>query len=280
LAPVGGRVRVGRTVEAGLYEQQAGAGLDPEQNVLDSVVAIAPHVPLATGETLPAHRLAERFGFDADLQRTPIGLLSGGERRRVALLHLLVAAPNVLLLDEPTNDLDLDTLATLEDYLDGFTGTLLVASHDRYVLDRLTDRTLEVADGRIVPHLDVDAYRTAVQARRRTAMTRTPVATLGARAGATTRPGAGGSRPPTEEPATRARVNQRRLAARRTARSLERRVERLTDRRDALHDAMTAAATDPDRLVALQAELIELDAELAAVEDAWLEAAMDADATE
>jgi ABC transport system ATP-binding/permease protein len=92
--------------------------------VLDSVLDIATHVPLANGETLPAHRLAERFGFDGQLQRTPVPLLSGGERRRVALLHLLVAAPNVLLLDEPTNDLDLDTLTVLEDHLDGFTGTL------------------------------------------------------------------------------------------------------------------------------------------------------------
>src|SRR5204862_254422 len=80
--------------------------------------------------------LAGRFGFDARLQSASVPLLSGGERRRLELLRALMAAPNVLVLDEPTNDLDLDTLAALEDHLDGFTGTLLVASHDRYVLDR------------------------------------------------------------------------------------------------------------------------------------------------
>jgi ABC transport system ATP-binding/permease protein len=254
LAPTSGTVRVGRTVEVGLYEQAAGAGLDPDQTVLDSVVAVAPHVPLATGETLPAHRLAERFGFDGTVQRTPIGLLSGGERRRVALLHLLVAAPNVLLLDEPTNDLDLDTLATLEDHLDGFAGTLVVASHDRYVLDRLTDRTLEVDGGRVVDHLDVDAYRGAVHARRAAAAAR----------------GTGGE-------AVSARDNRSRQEARRQVRSLEQRLDRLTSRREELHRDMAAAATDPDRLLALQTELGGVEGAIGEAEEAWLAVALAAD---
>jgi ABC transport system ATP-binding/permease protein len=220
--------------------------------VLESVLAVAPHVPLATGETLPAHRLAERFGFDGQLQRTPIGLLSGGERRRVALLHLLVAAPNVLLLDEPTNDLDLDTLTVLEDHLDGFTGTLIVASHDRYVLDRLTDRTIEVHDGRLSEHLDVAASRVARDQRRAADATAAAPA-----------------------PTDRAADNQARQAARRLARSLEQRLERLTRRRAELHAAMGAAATEPDRLVSLQAELADVEDEIAAVEDRWLEVAVE-----
>jgi ABC transport system ATP-binding/permease protein len=158
LAPDAGEVKVGRTVRLGLYEQEAGAPAT-DATVLDTVLEIAPHVPLADGQVLPAHRLAERFGFDGTLQRTPVALLSGGERRRVALLHLLVAAPNVVLLDEPTNDLDLDTLTVLEDHLDGFTGTLIVASHDRYVLDRLTDRTLAVEHGQVTQHLDWEHER-------------------------------------------------------------------------------------------------------------------------
>jgi ABC transport system ATP-binding/permease protein len=258
LTPTGGTVRVGRTVELGLYEQAAGAGMDPTQTVLDSIVAVAPHVPLASGQTLPAHRLAERFGFDGTVQRTPIGLLSGGERRRVALLHLLVAAPNVLLLDEPTNDLDLDTLAALEDHLDGFAGTLVVASHDRYVLDRLTDRTLEVDGGRIVEHLDVDAYRATVHAR--------PAG------GGDARGNAGGS-----SDGEAARDNRARQAARRQVRSLEQRLERLTAQRDELHAGMVAAATDPARLLTLQGELAAIERTIGEVEEAWLAAALAAD---
>jgi ABC transport system ATP-binding/permease protein len=266
LPPTSGSVRVGRTVELGLYEQAAGAGLDPAATVLDSVVAVAPHVPLANGETLPAHRLAERFGFDGTVQRTPIGLLSGGERRRVALLHLLVAAPNVLLLDEPTNDLDLDTLAALEDHLDGFAGTLVVASHDRYVLDRLTDRTLEVDAGRIVEHLDVDAYRATVHARR---------AATGSPGGAGSGTGRGGTAGSGDGEA--ARDNRSRQAARRQVRSLEQRLDRLTAQRDELHAEMVVAATDPARLLTLQTELATVEGTIGEVEEAWLAAALAAD---
>jgi ABC transport system ATP-binding/permease protein len=250
LTPDSGEVRRGSTVQLALYEQEAAATGD--DTVLDSVLAVAPHVPLANGETLPAHRLAERFGFDGQLQRTPIPLLSGGERRRVALLHLLIAAPNVLLLDEPTNDLDLDTLTVLEDHLDGFTGTLIVASHDRYVLDRLTDRTIAVERGRLTEHLDWERYREARQA-------------ASARASA-----------PSPATSTSASDNRARQAARKQARQLERRLDKLTGRRTELHDAMVVAATDAERLRELQAELRDVEDELAEVEDRWLELAVDA----
>jgi ABC transport system ATP-binding/permease protein len=245
-----GEVKVGSTVQLGLYEQSAGAGLDADRTVLDSVLDIATHVPLANGETLPAHRLAERFGFDGQLQRTPIGLLSGGERRRVALLHLLVAAPNVLLLDEPTNDLDLDTLAVLEDHLDGFGGTLVVASHDRFTLDRLTDRTLAVADGRVTEHLDWESHRRVAR----------PAAS----------PGPSNSTRP-------ARDNRERQAARKQVRQLETRVSTLTRRRDQLHAAMVDAATDPERLRTLQDQVSAVERELATAEEAWLELAVEID---
>ena len=251
-----GERTVGRTVELGVYEQQAGEGMDLKQSVLDSVLEIAPHIPLANGETLPAARLAERFGFDGALQRTPIGLLSGGERRRVALLHLLVAAPNVLLLDEPTNDLDLDTLAVLEDHLDGFKGTLVVASHDRYVLDRLTDRTIAVEHGRLTEHLDLDAYR-ATRSGEVTRMV-SPTAGQDAADGTQATPGS-------------AVDNQARQAARKQVRSLEKRVQQLDRRRRELHATMADAATEPDRLLALQAELQEVEEELSSTEDRWLE---------
>jgi ABC transport system ATP-binding/permease protein len=248
-----GEVKVGTTVQLGLYEQSAGAGLDGDRTVLDSVLDIATHVPLANGETLPAHRLAERFGFDGQLQRTPIGLLSGGERRRVALLHLLVAAPNVLLLDEPTNDLDLDTLAVLEDHLDGFGGTLVVASHDRFTLDRLTDRTLAIADGRLTEHLDWESHRRVTR----------PAASPGPSSSNTS------SRP--------ARDNRERQAARKQVRQLETRVSTLTRKREQLHAAMVGAATDPDRLRTLQDQVSAVERDLATAEEAWLELAVELD---
>jgi ABC transport system ATP-binding/permease protein len=249
LEPDTGEVRRGSTVQLGLYEQEAVATGD--ETVLDSVLAIAPHVPLANGETLPAHRLAERFGFDGQLQRTPISLLSGGERRRVALLHLLVAAPNVLLLDEPTNDLDLDTLTVLEDHLDGFTGTLIVASHDRYVLDRLTDRTVAVEHGRLTEHLDWERYREDRLAAQQ-------------------------QRPTTPTTSSSAAENKARQAARKQARQLEQQMDRLTRRRDELHGAMVEAATDAPRLRELQAELTAVDDAIADLEDRWLELTVDA----
>ncbi|HSK23304.1 MAG TPA: ABC-F family ATP-binding cassette domain-containing protein [Egicoccus sp.] len=258
LVPDAGEVRVGTTVEMALYEQDVRAGDAPGQadrTVLDTILDIATHVPLANGETLPAHRLAERFGFDGQLQRTPLSLLSGGERRRVALLHLLVAAPNVLVLDEPTNDLDLDTLTVLEDHLDGFTGTLIVASHDRYVLDRLTDRIVAVEDGRLSEHLDWEAYREAHLAGRRAAA---------ARVAATP-----------NVPTATAQDNKARQAARREARRLEQQVERLGGRRDRLHADMVEAARDVERLTALQSELRDVEAELADAEDRWLELTVD-----
>ena len=250
LAPDAGEVRVGETVVAGLYEQEASAS-PRDVTALDTVLEIAPHVPLADGRTLPAHRLAERFGFDARTQRTPVSLLSGGERRRLALLHLLVAAPNVLLLDEPTNDLDLDTLSVLEDHLDGFAGTLVVASHDRYLLDRLTDRVVSVENGRITEHLDWSSYRSWRQAH-------TP------------------GQAPGRSPATAsARDNRERQAARKRARSLERRIAELEARQRELHGEMATAAADPDRLQDLQRQADQVTDELTAAEDEWLQATVD-----
>jgi len=250
ITPGQGEAKLGRTVQLGLYEQEA--RVPPGQaTVLDTVLAIAAHVPLANGETLPAHRLAERFGFDSKLQRTPVGLLSGGERRRVALLHLLVAAPNVLLLDEPTNDLDLDTLAVLEDHLDGFTGTVVVASHDRYVLDRLTDRTIAVEHGELTEHLDWSSYREDRLRRRaqheRAARTRPSTVTASAK------------------------DNRQRQTERKRVRALEQRIARLDHRRERLHVEMASAADDVDRLRALQSELRDVQAEHASAEDTWLE---------
>ena len=114
--------------------------LNPEWRVLEAVEQVANRVELGNGKELTASQLCERLGFNKESQWTPVGDLSGGERRRLQLTRLLMDSPNVLLLDEPTNDFDIETLTELEDLLDGYSGTLLVISHDRYFLERVCDR--------------------------------------------------------------------------------------------------------------------------------------------
>ena len=149
LRPDAGRVEPGQTVVIGYYDQEA-RKLNDEQRVIDYVREAAEQVELADGSTINASQLLERFLFPAAVQYDLIGRLSGGERRRLYLLRVLMSSPNVLLLDEPTNDLDITTLITLEDYLDAFPGCLIVVSHDRYFLDRLVDQIFKFeGDGRI-----------------------------------------------------------------------------------------------------------------------------------
>ena len=134
-----GKITTGVTVKAAFLSQHL-EELDPTWRVLEAVEKIANQVQLGNGKELSASQLCEKLGFDTDLQWTPVGDLSGGERRRLQLTRLLMDSPNVLLLDEPTNDFDVETLTALEDLLDSFGGTLLVISHDRYFLERVCDR--------------------------------------------------------------------------------------------------------------------------------------------
>ncbi len=139
LAPTGGKLVTGITVKIAFLTQHLDE-LDPTWRVLEAVEKVAQYVELGKGKTLSASQLCERLGFDRDGQWTPVGDLSGGERRRLQLTRLLMDAPNVLMLDEPTNDFDIETLTELEDLLDSYGGTLLVVSHDRYFLERVCDR--------------------------------------------------------------------------------------------------------------------------------------------
>lgn len=146
IEPDAGTIEWGSTVRLGYFDQE-NRELDPEQKVLDSLREVAESIPLANGEVLTAAQMLERFLFSGRLQHTKVGKLSGGERRRLYLLQVLMANPNVLFLDEPSNDLDIPTLSCLEDYLDDFKGSLLVSSHDRYFLDRCVDQLLAFEDG-------------------------------------------------------------------------------------------------------------------------------------
>ena len=145
LEPDSGSVSIGATVKIGHFSQE-GRELDLNQRVYDFIHDIADEVKTDEG-TFSANQMMERFLFPGDLQSVPIGRLSGGERRRLYLLSILMAAPNVLLLDEPTNDLDITTLSILEDYLQGFPGPILAVSHDRFFLDRLAESVFEVCPG-------------------------------------------------------------------------------------------------------------------------------------
>ena len=148
LAPDSGSVDIGATVKIGHFSQE-GRELDLNQRVYDFIHDIADEVRTDEG-TFTANQMMERFLFPGDLQSVTIGRLSGGERRRLYLLSVLMEAPNVLLLDEPTNDLDVMTLSILEDYLQGFPGPILVVSHDRFLLDKLAESIMEVRDGQIL----------------------------------------------------------------------------------------------------------------------------------
>lgn len=146
-APGSGKLEIGETVKIGFFTQD-NLNLDPEQKVLDYIRDIAEIVETSEG-TATASQMLERFLFPPDLQYNRIGRLSGGEKRRLSLLGILMQAPNVLLLDEPTNDLDIETLTILEDYLDGFQGAVLIVSHDRYFVDRIVDHVFAFEEGEI-----------------------------------------------------------------------------------------------------------------------------------
>jgi len=186
-----------------------------------------------------------------------VGELSGGERRRLALMRLLMRGPNVLLLDEPTNDLDVDTLTALEDLLDGWPGTLVVVSHDRYFVERVCDNVYAITETGGIRHLPggIDQYISE----RHTA----PVAEHRSAAGA------GG--PPAGTKLREARKDAKRAGA--ELRRLEATVERLARREAALAELMHEVASDHARLAELQSELEEIRAEREATEMSWLEAA-------
>ena len=148
IEPDSGIIDIGTTVKIGYFSQE-GKELDPNQRVYDYIRETAAEVHTAEG-TFSASQMLERFLFTSDLQYSPIGKLSGGERRRLFLLNILVSAPNILLLDEPTNDLDIETLTILEDYLDSFAGAVIAVSHDRYFLDRIADSIFDVRGGGVV----------------------------------------------------------------------------------------------------------------------------------
>ena len=257
LQPDAGRVVIGQTV-APAYLSQHVTELPAKLRVLEAVQEVA-RIARIGNQEISASSLAERFGFAASRQWTPVGDLSGGERRRLQLLRLLMGEPNVLLLDEPTNDLDIDTLTALEDLLDSFAGTVLVVSHDRYFVDRVCDSvvalmgdgSLAALPGGVEEYL---ARRAAGGAQLRTVDGGSP-------------PSLGTSSTAPAHSAADAR------AARKEASRLERRMLKLDADEKRLHAELAAAAADYAKAAALDTQLRAVHAEKEQVETEWLAAA-------
>jgi ATP-binding cassette subfamily F protein uup len=256
LAPTSGRIERGSTVRIAYLSQDA-VEIPGHLNVLESLEEVRGHATLSSGEEITAAMLCERFGFRGEKARTLVDDLSGGERRRLALMRLLMAEPNVLLLDEPTNDLDIDTLTVLEDLLDGWPGTLVVVSHDRYFVERVCDDVHALTPDGGIRHLPggIDQYleqrRDAEQHRSTSSVPRKD----------------------DEAPGARLRAERKETQrAEREVKRMESAIERLTEREAALGEQMTAVATDHAKLAELQAELGRLIAEREQLEASWLEA--------
>ncbi|SKF70189.1 Putative ABC transporter, ATP-binding protein [Mycobacteroides abscessus subsp. bolletii] len=242
-----GHRKEGKTVSIGWLRQELD-DLPEDIRVLDAIESIALRITLGDKE-LSASQVAEMLGFSPARQRTPVGDLSGGERRRLQLTRVLMAEPNVLLLDEPTNDLDIETLQQVEDLLDGWAGTLVVVSHDRYLIERVCDSTWALfGDGKLtnLPGGIEEYLRRHAQ----------PIAA-----------------PAAKVVPERGRDGAALRAAQKELGRLERAVAKLGEREAALHAQLAEHATDADRVVTLTAELNAVVAEKDATEVQWMELA-------
>jgi ATP-binding cassette subfamily F protein uup len=246
IQPFAGKLTTGVTVKAAFLTQHLDE-LNPQWRVLEAVEKVAAHIELGNGKSLSASQLCERLGFDKDSQWTPVGDLSGGEKRRLQLTRLLMDSPNVLLLDEPTNDFDIETLTELEDLLDSFGGTLIVISHDRYFLERVCDRFVGLLGDKSLRDLPrgVDQY-------------------LEQRADSIQSTNAD-----TKVKSVSSASEQRQL--KKDLARLERQIEKAKVRITELEKSQADAAFDPAELTRVSEELESQRAELNSREEDWLE---------
>jgi ATP-binding cassette subfamily F protein uup len=246
IQPFAGKLTTGITVKAAFLTQHLDE-LNPVWRVLEAVEKVAAHIELGNGKSLSASQLCERLGFDKDSQWTPVGDLSGGEKRRLQLTRLLMDSPNVLLLDEPTNDFDIETLTELEDLLDSYGWTLVVISHDRYFLERVCDRFVGLLGDKSLRDLPrgVDQY-------------------LEQREAALQKPDSV-TKPKGASSAAEQRQLKKDLV--RVERQIQKSKEKITE----LEEAQEAAAFDPAGLLKISEELENQRAELNTREEEWLE---------
>ncbi|MCB9374094.1 MAG: ABC-F family ATP-binding cassette domain-containing protein [Microthrixaceae bacterium] len=263
LAPTSGEVRIGPTVQLAHYDQ-TGRHLDPGLRVHEVVCGVG------VKPDWRDVRLMERFWFDADAQRAPVELLSGGERRRLQLVALLMTRPNVLLLDEPTNDLDLDTLRVLEEFLDDWPGTLVVASHDRAFLGHTVEDVV-ILDGSGTAARRPGGYAAWADERLAARRRGRGGGAEGSEPGAGARAGRRRSVPAGPKPRSRSTLT-------RLLREADKEVQKLARRRERLHEQLLEAAADHQELARLGTEEAAVAARLEAAEEAWLALAEEAEA--
>ena len=256
MPPSAGSITTGKTVKPAYLSQHL-EELDPSWRVLEAVERVATRVDLGKDRELTASQLCERLGFGSDGQWTPVGDLSGGERRRLQLTRLLMSGPNVLVLDEPTNDFDVETLTALEDLLDGFAGTLIVISHDRYFLERVCDDFYALLGDARFTHLTggVEEYLERVGSRQ-------------------------AAKPESVRVEAAPKINakqakQDRRAIEKEMARVERAIAKVDEAERALHEQMAEAATDHARLADLNRELLESSQRKADLEDEWMRLAAD-----
>ena len=247
IQPSAGKLVTGITVKCAFLTQHLDE-LDPTWRVLEAVEKVASHIEIGGGKSLSASQLCERLGFDRDSQWTPVGDLSGGEKRRLQLTRLLMGSPNVLLLDEPTNDFDIETLTELEDLLDSYGGTLIIISHDRYFLERVCDTFVGLLGDKTLRDLPrgIDQY---LEQR---------LSNLND-IGKNSEP----------EKSQSSAAEQRQLKKDLTR--LERQVGKLKEKIDELKKEQEAQAFDSSKLLEISQALQEAEVELATREEEWLE---------
>lgn len=254
--PDEGRVEKGQTVIIGYYDQE-NRELNGDQRVIDYIREIAEKIETADGQFITASQMLEKFMFPPAMQYDLIGRLSGGERRRLYLLRVLMSAPNVLLLDEPTNDLDIQTLIRLEEYLDSFAGCLVVVSHDRYFLDRIVEHIFRFDGGGRVREYPGN-YSAFLEARMREA-------------------GEAGGAPKVSKPVATAKqpAGARKLSykERREFDELEKRIEAAEKRKAEIERLLVESASDFPVVQALYTELQSLKQQLDEDVDRWAELA-------
>jgi len=251
-------------VHIGYYDQESRA-LNDEQRVIDYIRDVAEYVTTNEGVQITAGKMLERFLFTPAAQYAVIGNLSGGERRRLYLLRILMGSPNVLLLDEPTNDLDIPTLIALEEYLDDFAGALIVVSHDRYFLDRTIYNVFRFTDGGSVREYAGD-YTAYLEAHERE---ETLVSSSSPRAGDRAKPDANGQLVISEKPKSKKLT----FKEQREFEALESRIAQTEKRLPEIEKELTIAASDAGRVHELFLEQQTLNTQLETDLTRWTELA-------
>ncbi|KEO82530.1 ABC-F family ATP-binding cassette domain-containing protein [Tumebacillus flagellatus] len=257
LQPDSGTVEIGQTVKMAYYTQES-VDMNEEMRVIEYIRDVASYIKTTDGETISAGQMLERFLFPPHQQWTPISKLSGGEKRRLYLLRILMSEPNVLLLDEPTNDLDVQTLSILEDYLDHFDGTVITVSHDRYFLDRVVDRLIAF-EGEHGIYETLDMYSVYQATREKRLASATPATS------------------PEDKPKAQAPRSEKPRARRMTYNeqrefeTIDERIAGLEEKLAAVQTELAKGGSDYTHLQKLTDEEARLTAELEAAVERWAE---------